>query len=154
MFVKILMDFLRWRLVHPATDLNYEIAWVDATDRCLMGRFLSLIYGIFYFPWWNPHHSSTYTSTTAAISAEKVISSIYLKWWGKMYIVQPLYRKKKFPAMLAHNIAFTLCGDTQTAWIYLSSIQMYAKTSIDLVCFLELFCCPKSAHWITLAPPL
>ncbi len=60
------------------------------------GQIFVFNFRIFYFPWWNPHHSSTYTSTTAAISAEKVISSIYLKWWGKMYIVQPLYKKINF----------------------------------------------------------
>ncbi len=93
------MDILRWRLgVHPTTDFNYEIAWVDATKVMLnqKDRFLSFIYGIFCFPWWNPHQSSTYTSTTAAISAEKVISSIYLKGWGKMYIVQPLEKNTFF----------------------------------------------------------
>lgn len=48
------MEFFRWRLVvHPATDFNYEIAWVDSTkvmlnqkDRCLTGYF-------FVFHLWN-----------------------------------------------------------------------------------------------------
>lgn len=49
-------------------------------DRCLTGRVLSVIYGIFGFP----SHNPTYTLTTAAVSVENGISSIYLNDRGKL----------------------------------------------------------------------